>query len=401
MYTDVENQEEGKELIIDGHKIILGKVLGFGTSGEARQCTLDGVCCVVKITKKKNGLYNTLEPMIMNVIINFSINTARLVLDANDKVYIFQDEAVEDLAKWRTRNSYDREMTNKVILCLIEAICALHYNNIIHGDLKLNQLLLFPNGQVKLTDFSFSVWDNPKKEKYYKVVCTDTHRPLEVWNEENWNKSTDIWALGCTIFELMYGYSLFPIQDDGYKQYDNTLIKKMYTLAINNWLDYSTQKRKRKTSIKYKKPLIPLNIELKQDIGNRLIMACLQKDRPDIFTIRSMLDNFPNRITLLVNPEYISPVKNHSNPEKIKNFSNDKNLIVLSDYILQHIKYPEIDENIFISAAVYYSSQQLNEKINPICTELDYERVMKAYQKIHDRIGYYPLPIYSSNFIHR
>lgn len=91
---------------------------------------------------------------------------------------------------------------------LLSAIVYLHANSVIHGDIKPDNLL-FKDGDVFLTDFNtgshFEVGG-----VYTGAQVTVNYRAPELMKETFVHDySADIWALGCTLYELVTGKLLF------------------------------------------------------------------------------------------------------------------------------------------------------------------------------------------------
>jgi cyclin-dependent kinase-like len=99
---------------------------------------------------------------------------------------------------------------------ILRATDFLHSHNIIHRDIKPENLLLSANGVIKVCDFGFA--RGLKKEEnfmYTDYVSTRWYRAPELLvGDANYNKSVDIWAIGCILAEISNGMPLFPGDSD-------------------------------------------------------------------------------------------------------------------------------------------------------------------------------------------
>lgn len=87
----------------------------------------------------------------------------------------------------------------------------LHYRQIVHRDLKLENLLLDRRGNIKLCDFGLSANLNSKKELRSTYCGTLEMMAPELVLAQNYGKPVDIWALGR--FPLYPGLILLQMLD--------------------------------------------------------------------------------------------------------------------------------------------------------------------------------------------
>jgi serine/threonine protein kinase len=89
------------------------------------------------------------------------------------------------------------------------ALQALHSRGVLHGDVKPANLLLFPGNVVKLADFGLArkLTDPPRP-----VQGTPYYLPPEaVFGQVG--TETDVWGLGCTLYELKTGKRIFQAKN--------------------------------------------------------------------------------------------------------------------------------------------------------------------------------------------
>lgn len=91
----------------------------------------------------------------------------------------------------------------KQILCGLQF---LHQNNIVHRDVKPDNMLLSFNPTVlKIIDFGTAALLLPECPKRKSAVGTPWYCAPEVVNSEEYASSCDIWSLGCTLIEFISG----------------------------------------------------------------------------------------------------------------------------------------------------------------------------------------------------
>lgn len=107
-------------------------------------------------------------------------------------------------------NLYDylkpRIFTEKEIKCyikqLLTAVAYLHELNIVHRDIKLENVLVFEKNRIKLTDFSWAI-KCPKRN--LTTLCgTPEYLAPELVSKQKYGKEVDVWSIGIISYELLH-----------------------------------------------------------------------------------------------------------------------------------------------------------------------------------------------------
>ena len=89
----------------------------------------------------------------------------------------------------------------KTLIEMTRALKILHEKDIFHRDLKSANVFLNKNGKSKLGDLNVS--KVAKKGLLYTQTGTPYYASPEVWKDQPYDSKSDIWSLGCVIYEMM------------------------------------------------------------------------------------------------------------------------------------------------------------------------------------------------------
>lgn len=151
------------------------------------------------------------------------------------------------------RHPLPREWILKWSVSLCDALAFLHERKIVHHDLKPANIRISPQGHLTLLDFGaaqyFEVGGNERKQ--VELYGTVGYLPPEIDGDGKWiaDARTDVFSLGCIIYEMIAGES--PDQDqinDRSMYVTNSLIQRPnadlnLVKLINKALSYNTDFR--------------------------------------------------------------------------------------------------------------------------------------------------------------
>ncbi|XP_056389196.1 mitogen-activated protein kinase kinase kinase 19-like isoform X2 [Hyla sarda] len=94
---------------------------------------------------------------------------------------------------------------------ILQGISYLHRNRVVHRDIKGNNVMLMPNGVIKLIDFGCAKrlnglsMNGTPGEMLHSMRGTPYWMAPEVINESGHGEKSDIWSIGCTVYEMAIG----------------------------------------------------------------------------------------------------------------------------------------------------------------------------------------------------
>ncbi|KNA05015.1 hypothetical protein SOVF_194340 [Spinacia oleracea] len=207
----------------------LGKIYGVGSYSK-----------VVRARKKDTGVIYALKIMDKKFITKENktsyVKLERIVLDQLDHpgivqlFFTFQDtfslymalESCEggELFDQITRKGRLPEDEARFYAAeVVDALEYIHGLGLIHRDIKPENLLLTSDGHIKIADFgsvkpmqdsSITVLPNAASDdKACTFVGTAAYVPPEVLNSSPATFGNDLWALGCTLYQMLSGTSPF------------------------------------------------------------------------------------------------------------------------------------------------------------------------------------------------
>lgn len=350
----------------------LGEIINQGGFGKIHY--IDENIVVKKCSKSSFGISNLMEICIMNSLNHDNINSCKDFLCTERYIFLYQDKAISDLNQYIMNFKVGKIQIKKWAYQICKGVNFLHQNQIIHADIKTDNFLIFEDLSIRITDFTFSVKIWEQKYKYDRDACTITHRPIEALLKSNWDKSLDIWSLGCALFEIYYGILLFPQQENN---------SDIIMASINCILDWGFDGPNKESvefpyySVYYKKPCIPESFYDEDNaLFNDMIKNMLYVDPDKRINISQVLDHpyfdeIREKEPIVINTDYEKKTFGlhlfkvaRLFSVKTENLPNGEHIKSLSIKIYKKVfKELDIEEKELIDSCIYISSKIINSMV--------------------------------------
>ena len=89
----------------------------------------------------------------------------------------------------------------RIFIQLVKGLKSLHDLKILHRDMKSANVFLFSNGSAKLGDLNVS--KVAKRGLGYTQTGTPYYASPEVWKDKPYDNKSDVWSLGCVLYEMI------------------------------------------------------------------------------------------------------------------------------------------------------------------------------------------------------
>ena len=146
------------------------------------------------------------EIKMMMELKHFNIIRYRSHVIQNDILSILMDYAdggdFDTLIKQRSGKAWSEDIIIDYFVQMCLAIKYLHDRKIVHRDIKPSNFFVCKNGIIKLGDFGLSHLLPDTEAMLRTQAGTPYYLSPELCKGEPYNQKTDIWSLGCVLYEM-------------------------------------------------------------------------------------------------------------------------------------------------------------------------------------------------------
>ncbi|KAL7388544.1 hypothetical protein ABVT39_016015 [Epinephelus coioides] len=231
------------------YQIFADEVLGSGQfgivyGGKHRKTGRDVAIKIIDKmrfpTKQESQLRN--EVAILQNLHHPGIVNLECMFETPEQVFVVMEKLHGDMLEMILSSEKSRlpeRLTKFLVTQILVALRHLHFKNIVHCDLKPENVLLAsaePFPQVKLCDFGFARIIGEKSFRR-SVVGTPAYLAPEVLRSKGYNRSLDMWSVGVIIYVSLSG--TFPFNED--EDIDDQIKNAAFMYPSNPWKEISEQ----------------------------------------------------------------------------------------------------------------------------------------------------------------
>ena len=243
LLSNILNKSEDTIIFHNNNKLenyLIGKIIGQGAQAKVRLCKnkLTGQLYCMKIyndviiqNPKKKMLIEK-EISILKEMSHPNIIKFIEKICSNSKIYLILEYAKGITLKSYMKNQPNQKLNElkakKIFTQLISALSYLHNNNICHRDIKLDNIIINDNLNIKIIDLGLGVHfqDNKKLNSY---CGTPFFMAPEILKKEfYYGPSVDIWSAGIVLYILLCGKLPFKSNSE----------KNLKHIICNGYIDF-------------------------------------------------------------------------------------------------------------------------------------------------------------------
>ncbi|XP_051167068.1 serine/threonine-protein kinase D1 [Leptopilina boulardi] len=225
--TNQEQSTEPEESVTDMsqlYQIFPDEVLGSGQFGivyggihrKTNRAVAIKVIDKLRFPTKQEAQLKNEVAILQNLSHNGVVNLDRM-FETPERIFVVMEKLKGDMLEMILSSEKGRlseRITKFLVTQILVALKHLHSKNIVHCDLKPENVLLSSDSdftQVKLCDFGFARIIGERSFRR-SVVGTPAYLAPEVLRNKGYNRSLDMWSVGVIIYVSLSG--TFPFNED-------------------------------------------------------------------------------------------------------------------------------------------------------------------------------------------
>ncbi|XP_059164644.1 serine/threonine-protein kinase MARK2-like [Physella acuta] len=210
---------------------LLGRTLGVGSFAKVKEGLhlTTGEKVAIKVIDKKRAKTDNYvrknlrrEGKLLQLIRHPNVVSLYEVMETDNSYYLVTELCRGgDLMEYITaKKRLPESEVSKFIRQIVSAVDYLHRLGIIHRDLKIENLLLDANKDIKLIDFGLSnfirVANSPDGTRAQEFCVTQCGSPAyaapELLNHEKYGLQVDLWSIGVNMYAMLTGGLPFTVE---------------------------------------------------------------------------------------------------------------------------------------------------------------------------------------------
>lgn len=224
-----------------GNRYLKGKFLGKGGFARCYELTdlnTKEIFAGKIVSKQLLTKQHQKEKMTQEIAIHRSVHQTHIVefysfFEDDQNVYIILELCRRrSLMEMHKRRKAISEPETRYFMRQIVLACQyLHDNKIIHRDLKLGNLFLNDDMELKIGDFGLATKVDFEGERKKTLCGTPNYIAPEVLNKKGHSYEVDVWSLGCILYTLLIGKP--PFETSCLKDTYAKIKKNEYSIPAN------------------------------------------------------------------------------------------------------------------------------------------------------------------------
>ncbi|XP_007495450.2 serine/threonine-protein kinase Nek3 isoform X3 [Monodelphis domestica] len=188
------------------------KVIGEGSFGRALLVQQESsnqkyAMKEIRLPKSLSDVKNSRkEAILLAKMRHPNIVAFKESFEADGHLYIVMEYCDEGDLMQRIKNQKGKLFPEDMILHWFTQMCLgvnhIHKKRVLHRDIKSKNVFLTQNGNIKLGDFGSARLLSKPMAYACTYVGTPYYVPPEIWENMPYNNKSDIWSLGCILYEL-------------------------------------------------------------------------------------------------------------------------------------------------------------------------------------------------------